>query len=89
MFSFKQSQRLKRYIGFKTVKGKEASNRFEKDLFKFRNNSFYGKTMENLIKRVDVRLVANAKDYQKLINRPRFISWKIFNKKYVSCSPHQ
>ena len=74
MFSFKQSQRLKWYIGFNTIKGKKASNSFEKDLFKLTNNSVYGKTMENLINRVDVRLLASAKDYQKLINRPKFIS---------------
>ena len=50
------------------------------------NNSIYGKTRENLINTVSVRLVTNAKDYQKLINTPGFVSYETFNKKYVSCS---
>ena len=47
-------------------------------------NSIYGKTMENLRKRINVRLVNNEKDYLKHVNKPTFISQKIFNKNFVA-----
>ena len=37
-------------------------------------------TMENLRKKISVRLVSNAKDYLKYISKPTFISQKVFNK---------
>ena len=42
-----------------------AANDFEKYFFKVMINSFYGKTMENLQKRINVRLANNAKDFLK------------------------
>ena len=40
--------------------------------------------MENLRKRISVRLVNNAKDNMQYINKPRFFSQKIFSEKFVS-----
>ena len=48
------------------------------------NNSAYGKTMENVRNRIDVRLNTNAKDYKKLVSRPSFVSQKTFNKDLVA-----
>ena len=42
-----------------------AANDFEKYFFKLMINSVYGKTMEKLRKRINVRLVNNAKDFLK------------------------
>ena len=42
-----------------------AANDFEKDFFKLMINSAYGKTMGNLQKRINVRLVNNAEDFLK------------------------
>ena len=60
---FKQSDWMKKYINFNTEKRKNADNDFEKYFFKLMINSVYGKTMENLRKRVNVRLINNAKDF--------------------------
>ena len=38
------------------------------------NISVYGKTMENLSKRINVTLINNAKDYKKYVRQPSFIS---------------
>ena len=54
---YKHSPWSKQYIDFNTSKRKEANTSFEKDFFKLTNNRIFGKTMENLRKRVDVRLV--------------------------------
>ena len=55
----KQSDWMKKYIDFNTEKRKNAANSFEKDFFKLIINSVYGKTMENLQKRINVRLITN------------------------------
>ena len=47
-------------------------------------NSVYGKTMENLRKRINVRLVNNARDYKKYVSKPMFVSQKIINKDLVA-----
>ena len=47
-------------------------------------NSVYGKTMENLQKRMNVRLVNNKKDFFKYTSRPTYITHKIFGKDYAA-----
>ena len=47
-------------------------------------NNVYGKTMENLRKRICVELINNAKDYVRRVSRPSFVSQKIFSKNFVA-----
>ena len=84
VLKFKQSDWLQKYIDFNTGKRKNAVNIFEKDFFKLMINSVYGKTMENLRKRVNIRLVYNAKNYIKYANKPSYISPRIFRKNFAA-----
>ena len=84
VLKFDQSPWLKQYIDFNTEKRKHAKNSFEKDFFKLMNNSVFGKSMENLCKRVDVRLVTNEKKLDKLTSKPTFVSSKIFNENLMA-----
>ena len=47
-------------------------------------NSVYGKTMENLRKKINVRLISNAEDFLKYISKPTHITHKIFGKDYAA-----
>ena len=84
ILEFNQSSWMKQYIDFNTEKRKNAKNAFEKDFFKLMNNSVFGKTMENLRKRVDVRLVTDKKKLINLASKPTYVSSKIFNENLVA-----
>ena len=84
VLEFNQSEWLKEYIDFNTEMRKNAKNSFEKDFFKLMNNSVFGKTMENLRKRVNIELVTNEKRLNKLSAKPTYVSSKIFNENLVA-----
>ena len=75
---------MKKYIDFNTEKRMSAANDFEKDFFKLMINTVYGKTMENMQKRISVRFINNAKDFLKYTNRPTYITHNIFGKNYAA-----
>ena len=84
VLEFDQSPWLAQYINFNTQKRMNAKNAFEKDFFKLLNNSVFGKTMENIRKRVDVRLVTDQKKLSKLVSKPTFVNSKILNEDLVA-----
>ena len=58
---------------------KEAKNDFEKDLFKLMNNSLFGKTMENIRKHRDTKLVTTDKKRSKLVSEPNYRTIKLIS----------
>ena len=84
VLKFKQSDWMKKYIDFNTEKRKNATNDFEKDFFKLMINSVYGKTMENLRKRINVRFVDNEKDFLKYTSTPTYVTHKLFDKDFAA-----
>ena len=84
ILKFKQSDWLRKFVDFNTEKRKNASNNFKKYFFKLMINSAFGKTMENLRKRINVELINSAEDYVKYLSRPSSVSQKIFSKNFVA-----
>ena len=81
---FKESPWLEKYISLNTKLRTEAKNEFEKDFFKLMNNAVFGKTMENIRNRVDVKLVNNKKRAEKLSAEPNFKHCNIFSEDLVA-----
>ena len=69
---FEESRWLEKYIALNTGLRTAAANEVEKDFFKLMNNSVFGKTMENIRNRVDIKLVNNEKQAEKLTAKPNF-----------------
>ena len=74
---FEESQWLEKYIALNTELRTAAAYEFEKDFFKLINNSVFGKTIENR-NRVDIKLVNNEKQAEKLTAKPNFDHCNIF-----------
>ena len=69
---FKESWRLEKYIALNTNRRTAAANEFEIDFFKLMNNSVIGKTMKKNRNRVDIKLVNDEKQAEKLTAKPNF-----------------
>ena len=84
ILKFKRSNWLKEYIKFNTQKRKESADNFSQALFKLLINCVYGKSMENIRKRISVKLINSSKDYLKCVSKQNFISQKIFDKNFIA-----
>ena len=85
VIEFEQSAWLKPYINFNTELRKKAKNNFEKDSFKLANNAVFGKTMENIRKHKDIKLVTNEKAHLKNVMKPNFKSRVFFGENLMGC----
>ena len=81
---FKHRSRLAQYIDYNTKKRMVVKNAFKKDFFKLMKNSEFGKTMENLHKRVDVKLVSDHKKFLKMVSKPTYVGKKEFTEDLVA-----
>ena len=61
-------------VEFNTKKRQESTDKFHKFFFKLLINCVYGKSMENIRKRINVRLINDSREYLKCISRPNFNS---------------
>jgi len=75
---------LKPYIKLNTKLQTEASSEIEKDFFKLMNNSVFGKTMEYIRNRVDIRLRTDDKSAEKLASKPNYERMTIFTEDLVA-----
>ena len=83
IIEFKQSGWLAPYIALNTDLRTNAKNNFEKDFFKLMNNSVFGKTMENIRNRKDIKLVTSKRQAVKLIAKPNFKHRTIFTENLI------
>lgn len=84
---FKQTKWLKPFIDLNNEKRLASKNPFEKNYYKLTNNSIYGKALEDVKKRSDIKLVNKwhtRYGAKALICRPNFKGIKIFNENLVA-----
>ena len=84
VIKFQQKAWLKLYIDMNTKLRKEAKNEFEKDFFKLMNNSVFGKTMENVRKHRDIKLVTTDEKRNKLVSEPNYHTTKHFSENLLA-----
>lgn len=94
VIQFKQSPFLKQYIDLNTSLRQTAKSQFEQDFFKLLNNSIFGKTLENVENRINVKLVNKWSDNTNktkrtytadlLISKPNFHSVSVFSENFVA-----
>ena len=76
---------MKEYIDFNTKLRTSATNDFEKDFYKLMNNSAFGKTMKNIRKHRNIKLVTNREAYLKAVVKPNFKSGTLFGENLMRC----
>ena len=75
---------LKEYIDMNTEFRKNAKNDFEKDFFKLMNNAVFDKTMENVRKHRDIKLVTTDTKRNKLVSEPNYHTAKWFSESLLA-----
>ena len=74
---------MKSYIDFNTQKRKEATNEADKNQFKLLNNAVYGRTRENMRKRIKAKIIKNEKNLKKHTARSGYINYGYYGKRLI------
>ena len=82
--SFDEKPWLKTFIDMNVILRQKSKNAFEKDFFKLMNNAVFGKTMENIRKRKDIRPINSEEQFLKLTSKPNFDHFTIFDETLVA-----
>ena len=85
VIEFKQLAWMKEYIDFNTKLRIAAKNDFEKDFYKLMNNAVFGKTMENIRKHRNIKLITSREAYLKAVMKPNFKSGVLFGTNLMGC----
>ena len=78
MIKFNQNAWLKSYVDMNTDLRKKQKMTLKKDFFKSRNNAVFGKTMENVRKHRDIKLVTTERRRDYLVSEPNYQTTKFF-----------
>ena len=84
VIKFNQNAWLKPYIDMNTDLRKKAKNDFEKDFFKLMNNAVFGKTMENVRKHRDIKLVTTERRRNYLVSEPNYHTTKLLTENLLA-----
>ena len=79
VIEFDQEAWLKEYIDVNTELRKNVSNDFEKAFFKLMKNAVFGKTMENVRKHRDIKLVKTDKKRNELVSETNYHTMKLID----------
>ena len=63
---------------------KQVKNEFKKQFFKYMNNHVFGKTMENVRKHRDIKLVTTDKRRNQLVSKPNYHTTKWFSENLLA-----
>ena len=90
-FRFDQSPWMESCIRMNSKLRKKVASDFENDLYKLMSNSAFGKTMENLQQRVDVKLVRSHEEdkLRRLIASPAFARANILDDHFAAIQVHK
>ena len=82
--TFQESAWMKEYIDMNTQLRTKSKNNFESNFFKLMNNSVFGKTIENIRKRTDIKLVTTKEQAVKYIYQPNYVHRTTFSDNLVA-----
>ena len=83
VIKYKQKAWLKEYIDFNSQQRAISQNDFDKSFYKLKNNALFGKTMEDVRKRLKYKLVTDEDKFMKLANSPLFHDREIITEDIV------
>ena len=84
IIKFKQKVWLKSYINMNTDLKKKTKNDFEKDFFKLKNNAVFVKTIENVRKHKDIKIVTTKRKRNYLVSEPKYHAKTFFTENLLA-----